>query len=215
MTVNKIILTPPPEIQEIYFRKKSTFSINENINKRLFVIDDFYSNPNEVRNFACSQEYIDGGIGKGFIGTRTKEQFLFSGLKEKFEDIMGRKIREWESHGMNGRFQYCIAGEPLVYHCDDQTWAGMLFLTPDAPFECGTSFFAHKKTRARHSSDPKLTEAFLTGTHLDKTPYQPVDVIGNVFNRLVIFDAHLLHAASEYFGSNINNGRLFHIFFFD
>jgi hypothetical protein len=213
----KITLTPPsePVDAQVQPKKPNFFDISEKPNKRLFVVDDFYSDPLAVRNFAFSQEYIQGGIGKGFIGTRTKNQFLFPGLKEKFEDIMGVKIREWESHGMNGRFQYCIAGEPLVYHCDDQTWAAMLFLTPDAPFECGTSFFAHKKTRARHSSDPKMMEAFATGTHLDKTPYQAVDVIGNVYNRVVIFDAHLLHSASEYFGSNMNNGRLFHIFFFD
>ena len=38
---------------------------------------------------------------------------------------------------------------------------------------------------------------------------------GNVFNRLVIFDARLIHSAGDYFGHNIETGRLFQMFFFD
>ena len=76
--------------------------------------------------------------------------FCFPGLKERFEEIMGKKITKWEEHGMNGRFQYCWGGQPQVWHCDSQQWGGMLYLTPDAPYSCGTSLYAHKKTRARN-----------------------------------------------------------------
>lgn len=115
---------------------------------------------------------------------------------------------------MNGRFQYCTGGEPLVYHCDEQQWAGMIFLTPDAPYQCGTTLQADKKSRIRHSSDPGIMSA-LYGDNLDGTHYEPVDVIGNVYNRLVIFDAHCIHSASKYFGFNMQNCRLWQMFFFD
>ena len=36
--------------------------------------------------------------------------------------------------------------------------------------------------------------------HLDPTPWEKVDVVGNVYNRLVIWDAHAIHQASQYFG---------------
>ena len=49
----------------------------------------------------------------------------------------------------------------------------------------------------------------------DKTDLEVVDVVGNVYNRLVIWDAKLIHAASEYFGDQKENSRLFHMFFFD
>lgn len=127
---------------------------------------------------------------------------------------MGRKITKWEEHGMNGRFQTCWAGDELVYHCDDQTWAGMIYLTPDAPYQCGTTLQAHKKTRIRHSSHPNIMSVF-EGENFDGTLYEPVDVLGNVYNRLVIFDAHCLHSASEYFGHNAETGRLWQMFFFD
>lgn len=185
-------------------------------NKRIFVVDDFYVDPMAVRNFALTLNYYDQTQNNGgFIGKRTREQYLFPGLKEAFEEIMGEKIVRWEPYGMNGRFQYCVAGEPLVYHCDDQKWAGMLYLTPNAPVQCGTSTFVHRKSRIRNCDDPAIMTELDWNTTLDRTPYDPVDVIGNVFNRLVIFDARSIHAATEYFGYNIHNSRLWQMFFFD
>ena len=182
---------------------------------RLWIVDDFYEDPHAVRRFALSQTFEEGGIGRGYIGRRTAERFLFPGIRERFEEIMGRPITEWESHGMNGRFQLAWAGEPLVYHCDSQRFAGMLFLTPGAPFQTGTTMYANKKTRARTFDDPGWDDAWKGGNHLDRTPFEPVDVAGNVFNRLVIFDGSCIHSASEYFGQDRDDGRLWHMFFFD
>jgi len=196
----------------------NTHSISTNVKKTCWVVDNFYENPDKVREFALNQYYIEGGFGRGFIGRRTENQFLFPGLKEKFEEIIGMKITEWESHGMNGRFQNCHSGEPLVYHCDSQKWGGMLYLTPGAPYQCGTTLYAHKQTRARsyHDSGWDAAWANVPGDpHLDGTPFEPVDVLGNVYNRLVIFDASCIHSASEYFGTVIQNSRLWQMFFFD
>ena len=57
--------------------------------------------------------------------------------------------------------------------------------------------------------------AFNQHTFVDRTPYELVDTVGNVFNRLVIWDAGLIHSASEYTGWDIASSRLFQIFFFD
>jgi len=194
------------------------FNINTNSQSTSWIVDNFYENPDEVREFALRQEYLEGGFGRGFIGRRTEQQFLFPGLKERFEEIMGRKITEWESHGMNGRFQIAWSGEPLVYHCDRQKWGGMLYLTPEAPYQCGTTLYAHKQTRARTYFDEGWDVSWkdIPGDpHLDGTPFEPVDILGNVYNRLVIFDASAIHSASEYFGTVKENARLWQMFFFD
>ena len=183
--------------------------------KRAFIVDNFYHDPMAVRNFGLQQTFIEGGLGKYFIGKRTEKQFLFPGLKETFEEILNLKITKWEEHGMNGRFQLNIGGEPLVYHCDNQRFAGMIYLTPNAPTSCGTSTFMHRETRIHHSSHPDIMKAFNQKTFLDGTPYDRVDKFGNVFNRLVIFDAGCIHGASEYFGSDFQDGRFWHMFFFD
>ena len=197
------------------------FSINK-YDKRCWIVDNFYSNPDDVRSFALEQKYFPG---EGAVGHRTKKQFFFEGMKESFQEIMGKKIKEngehgWYYPGVNGRFQYCPAGTNTVYHCDEQQYAALVYLTPNAPPQCGTTFFRHRETSRRHNRDIDWEDGegykvFPGNTFLDKTPYETVDVIGNVYNRLVIFDGGLIHSASEYFGHDINTCRLHHTFFFN
>jgi len=112
-------------------------SINRAAQKTVWVVDNFYSDPYAVRDFALKQEFKEDL--RYYKGRRTEEQFYVPGTKEAFESIMGIKIREWESHGMNGRFQYCVPEDPIVYHNDGQTWAAMIYLHPNPAYSCGTS----------------------------------------------------------------------------
>jgi hypothetical protein len=187
-------------------------TINRQPNKTVWVVDNFYSDPYAVREYALKQEFKPEI--EYFKGSRSLDQYFVPGTKEAFERIMGIKIREWESHGMCGRFQYCTAQDPLVYHNDGQTWAAMIYLNPDAPYCTGTSLYA-SKNGARRTSDPNFTDDVFAGGFYDETKFELVDSIGNVFNRLFIFDAQNIHAASKYFGQTKEDSRLFHIFFFD
>ena len=138
-------------------------TINLQSNKTVWVVDDFYKDPNAVRDFALKQKF--SANPEYHKGIRTEEQFFVPGTKEKFESIMGIKITKWEGHGMNGRFQYCTAEDSLVYHCDYQTWAAMIYLTPNAPYQCGTNLYAHKNG-IRNSRHGDIDECF-TGGYYD------------------------------------------------
>jgi tetratricopeptide (TPR) repeat protein len=210
-------ITSAPSIMKTRpFERSQSDLINTEYMPGFWIVDNFYRDPDAVRAFALEQEYEPSGPGKPYIGSRTYKQFLFPGLQEEFEYIMGRKIEAWESHGMNGRFQFNVEGEPLVYHADLQRWAAMLYLTPNAPYETGTMTHALKGTDIRHSSHPEFGRCFRPGSrNLDKTPFEDVDIIGNVYNRLVIFNAGYLHSACGYFGWNQQNSRLWQMFFFD
>jgi hypothetical protein len=199
-------------------------TVNPVLDSRFWVVDNFYSNPDEIRNFGLSQMYFEG---EGAVGWRTRKQFLFDGLKERFEAIMDKKIRDttpdgtgWFDMGINGRFQSCIGGTPQVFHCDSQQWAAVIYLTPDSPPQSGTSFYRHKDTKVRHASEinwgtDDSLRTFNQNTFMDPTPYERVDTVGNVYNRLVIFDGKLIHSGNDYFGWSIDTGRFFQIFFFD
>ena len=191
--------------------------------KRFFVIDNFYADPMAVRDFALQQTYYPG---EGAVGHRTRKQFMFDGVREAFESIIGVKIADrdngygWFDTGINGRFQYCPAGTPSVFHCDTQKWAAVIYLTPDAPPQSGTSFLRHKETKIFHNSQINWEageglKVFNQKTFLDGSPYEMIDTVGNVFNRLVIFDGGLIHSGNDYFGHNRETGRLFQIFFFN
>ena len=45
--------------------------------------------------------------------------------------------------------------------------------------------------------------------------WDETDVIGNKFNRLAIFQGVTSHKSDLYFGNDINDGRLFKIWFFN
>tara|TARA_R110000824_G_scaffold395132_1_gene595524 strand:+ start:1154 stop:2104 length:951 start_codon:yes stop_codon:yes gene_type:complete len=190
----------------------------------IIAIDNFYKNPDEVREYALSLEFQHNKAHHK--GQRTPRQTLFDGTYEFFEDILKKKITSWGNQPHNGVFQFCTAEDQLVYHTDGQKYAAVVFLTPNAPPEGGTSFFKHRGNGLRNfpteedcaslnkSSDELYWDMF-RGNFYDKSPWDLVDVVGNVYNRMAIWDAKLVHAASQYFGDNKENSRLFHMFFFD
>ena len=188
-----------------------SFSVSSVIPSYL-VIDHFYENPDKVREFAlqCNFQYHP----TYHKGCRTDACYLFTGLKERFEQLIGRKIRDWEHYGTNGCFQYCIKGDETVYHSDTQQYAGVLYLTPDAPPKAGTGLYRSRITKKMKYAPEEYHTVFRNG-HLDETDFEMVDQIGNVYNRLILFDAKCLHAGINYFGTNKEDGRLFQLFFFD
>jgi hypothetical protein len=190
------------------------FDLNTNQKQRVWIIDNFYKNPDKIRDFALKQYYWDD---EGYVGMRTRKQFMFEGVKERIEEIMNAKITKWNDYGMNGRFQSNVAGAPTAYHCDLQQWAGMIYLTPNAPFSSGTKIIANKKTKIYHNEQSNNVLDFFPNqnTFTDGTLFEDVDVIGNVYNRLAIFDAQSIHCAGDYFGWDIASGRLWQMFFFD
>ena len=212
-----------PRMKEFFIPERETKTSNLNLTisqepkTSLIVCEDFYEDPHAVREYALSLDFEESDYHRG---RRTPQQHIFPGIKEKFEQLLGKKIIRWnETYAMCGRFQYCTAEDAIVYHGDAQQWAAVIYLTPDAPYETGTSLLVHKKTGTRHCSDPRIWEAWKdtapTGLYLDGTPWDEIDKVGNVFNRLIIWDGHCPHAASKYFGFTKETARLFHIFFFD
>jgi hypothetical protein len=180
--------------------------------KTAIVIDNFYDDPDLVRKFALNQKFnLHPEYHKG---QRTDALFRPDFIKDQFEKLIGKKIPNWPRYGTNGCFQYCTAEEKIVYHCDSQNYAGVVYLTPDAPPESGTTLYRSKVDKSMKVDRKDYPKIFANGFY-DSTQFDVVDVIGNVYNRLILWDANIIHAASTYFGTNLHNSRLFHLFFFD
>jgi len=206
--------------------KNDKLSIKHNFNNpNVIVIDDFYKNPDEMRKYALSLTY-EPPENHGAVGYRCeKGRKIIDGTKEYFERLLngkisnGKKLGQW-GYSTNGCFQWCNAKVPIVYHADSQQYAAIIYLTPDAPPGCGTSFFRHKRYKIRDGSVFSKPDWYRSSLnykepHLDKTEWETVDSVGNVYNRLVIFNGRNIHAVTEYFGENIENSRLFQLFFFN
>jgi len=103
----------------------------------------------------------------------------------------------------------------------------MIYLSPDAPLNTGTSTYKSKHTGLMHAATEEdaqrlgktiheiNAQSFNGNSFYDKTNMELVDSVANVYNRMVIFNARALHAATSYYGTTKENARLFHLFFFN
>lgn len=190
------------------------------------VVDDFLLNPDQVREFALKQEFA--ADNRYFRGQRSKTRHVWPGMREQLERVLGKAISPaWTEHATNGVFQFCVGGDQVVFHSDQNTHAAVLYLTPNAPPEAGTTLYRSKQLKGRTVEEvmaqrnvgPAMAEhvarQMYGGKLLDPTAWEVVDVFGNLYNRLVVWDARLVHSASCYFGNTKENGRLFQIFFWN
>lgn len=179
----------------------------------LIVIDNFYSKPDEVRNFALQQEF---NIEGNFPGKRTKSHILEhtkNCIQEIVEFHTKSPISYWPVDDYNGAFQYTTQYDRSWYHIDTATnWAGIVFLSPNAPLSGGTSFYCSKVDNTMYSETNKTN--ILMKFSKDHTKWECVDKVGNIYNRLILFNSKRYHISDHYWGEGIEDGRLFQTFFF-
>lgn len=204
---------------EAQYILKSGFT---NAPKSLVVVDNFYSDPDMIRDYVIKN--IEFDFSTYHTGRRSLNRFILDGTKEKFEELLGRPILNWNHPTYaNGKFQYCTSYDRVVYHIDTQNYAAMVYLTPDAPLQTGTASYRSKLTGATRFDNGETGELYQKTfkgvsnelNFYDKSSWEEIDRVANVYNRLVMFDSKRLHSATEYFGDALENARLFHLFFFD
>lgn len=184
------------------------------------IVDDFYDNVDDVRNFALAQEF---GVKGNYPGQRTKS-FANDGLKEYLNNLIrpfSGEITYWSDDEYNGAYQYTTQRERSWIHADSTTsWAALVYLTPDAPLTGGTGLFRHKRTGLEVAPklpngeyDYKLLDSIYIDSQ-DMTKWDMTDRLANKYNRLVMYRGDLFHTSLDYFGTDIEDGRLFQTFFF-
>lgn len=186
----------------------------------LIIVDDFYNNVDDVREFALQQDFnVDGN----YPGHRTIS-FINDSIKEAINNIVspyaGKVV--WWGDNYTGAYQYTTQHDRSWIHADQTTkWAGVCYLTPNAPYSSGTGLFRHKASGLRaavRNSDGTFDQDILDAIYKDSrdmTKWELLDVVGNVYNRLVIYPGDLFHMSLDYFGTDRYDGRLFQTFFFN
>lgn len=114
----------------------------------------------------------------------------------------------------NGCFQYCDENSTMWIHSDQlNSFAAVVYLTPDPPEGTGTGFFKHKETGKYYQTDKEQLFTPEQASNFDE--WEMLEYCENVFNRCVIFNAKHFHSATKYFGTTPENSRLTQVFFFD
>jgi hypothetical protein len=187
------------------------------MNKSMIIVDDFYDNVDQVREYALNKTF---NIKGNYPGYRTEAEDVrqHNYLRIFFEDnIVQKKITYWPRE-YNTAYQITNKEDKTWIHHDETQWAAVIYLTPNAPIESGTGIYKHKNSNIyRWDGIKKSTSDF---NHSDVVKnldeWEQINFIGNIYNRLVVYDGYLYHrSVLAGFGENKQTGRLFQTFFFN
>jgi predicted O-methyltransferase YrrM len=190
----------------------------------LIVIDNFYNNAIDTRNYILTQEFKVRG---NYPGQRTRS-FANNHLKDIIQEYIlpfGGKITEFpmpdetnkdDNNIYNGAFQFTTSRDRSWVHIDGHNnWAGVLYMMPNAPLSSGTSFYHfYDGTTCKRDMEILENKEETDKYSQDMTKWKKVDEVGNIFNRLILFNSNRFHMSMDYFGDSKENGRLFQVFFF-
>lgn len=194
------------------------------------VISDFYENPDEIRKYALAQKYTYRHEMKDedyvFPGSRTKEirelsMSLYEKICKKFISVFHipeHDVMRWD---ISTSFQIVEGeyGSGLIHQDQGSVYAGVLYLTPDAPLDAGTSLF-----RKNATYDEALYWKIIKENDEHFKKKEPIDFsyhsmfdevvrINNVYNTLIIFEGDIHHCANNFFGDTKENARMAQVFF--
>lgn len=183
------------------------------------IVDQFYDDVDAVREMALNMEFKVSG---NYPGRRTDPAYTES-ARNLIQSVLlpgAGKITYWPDN-YTGSFQYTTSRDRSWIHADDGTsWAGVIYLTPNAPLSGGTGLFRHKRTgleRAPRNPDGSVNKELLDEINRDSqdmTKWEMTDRIANKYNRLILYRGDMFHMSLDYFGQDLQDGRLFQTFFF-
>lgn len=201
----------------------------DTIHYKRFVLakDNFYKDPQKVYREAMKAVYYEPRFYTGF---RSKTVYHEPGVKSKLEKILGIKITRWDTDPTeeNGVFYQGLSvgkrKEVPGVHSDTpyNNITVVIYLTPDLPFDCGTSLWMHKQTGLCDPPNVKTAKQFNMSIadlreqfeieSKNRKKWVEIDRIGYRYNRMVAYPSGVLHSATNHYGGSLHDGRLYQTF---
>jgi hypothetical protein len=192
------------------------------------VIDNFLPYPNIVRKWAISQEYYNSENFSKRINSNTfwpgiRTDHVMD-LDREYADTVLNKISSIASNCFSNSpltiksyFQICKLsdGDSWIHQDNDVDLAAVLYLNPDAPVSSGTTLYKCNNFNAWNSLDINTMTKInrIEEKELHDKMFTPVDVIGNIYNRLILYRGDIFHKSNDYFGTTKEDSRLTQVFF--
>jgi hypothetical protein len=199
--------------------------------KNMIVIEDFYKNPQAVRDYALNKvKYMTPEqLNPEFAGTESQRGVFSPEVIQKIEKALGQNIEVNPQQFAFGVFSKTYASDESkkCVHVDGSDWTAVLFLSRPEDCQGGTVFYEHKDLgwnevpsletlqSKGYSSREEFIEGDLKKDSRDFSKWKVSARVGMKFNRLVLFrSGTMFHAAEGYFGSEDQDCRLLQLFFF-
>jgi hypothetical protein len=199
----------------------------------VLILDNFLEFPTVIRSWAIQQNYYDSKEFSELIGQHTdwpgKRTNHVVDLDKMYGDIILTKVANiassfygLKSVSIRSYFQLTTEedGDSWVHQDNDTNVAAILYLNPSAPVTSGTTLYRCNDINrwTSYMADQRgyntlKTINALENKQLYEELFEPTDIIGNVFNRLVVYKGTEYHKSNNYFGDCKENGRLTQVFF--
>lgn len=193
----------------------------------IVVVDDFLSDPHEVRGLALRLTYPeqDGA----FPGRNSLERIHLDGLVPQVSRLVGEPLRLLDPPQSHAKCRVTLAADRgrAKVHVDQSYWSGILYLSLPGHCRGGTDFFRHRRTGTErgptsleemramgYASMEALHRDIIEKDSNDDEAWELTMRIPMRFNRLVLLRPWFWHTAGEGFGDRLENGRLVHLMFF-
>tara|TARA_Y100001951_G_scaffold79729_1_gene67602 strand:+ start:2237 stop:2860 length:624 start_codon:yes stop_codon:yes gene_type:complete len=196
----------------------------------IFIVDDFYPNPDTIREQALKLQFITGqkkGRPVQHPGARANNPSTFNMLylRNRFEKITGKQVVYFKHGWSNGAFNLGLNNKRQLFnwvHGDHTTqiddkydfWAAVIYLTPNPPRDSGTILLENKETGIykQHQTEAPIKGDEFRG-QFEGSPaadnWHPHVTVENKYNRCIIYRGVYFHAPKlAGFGTNKQNGRL-------
>lgn len=204
---------------------KKTMTYPLNIRNTYYIVDDFYTDVNAIREYAISLPRERESKGN-YAGYQTEKSFLTQEHLDSIGYLVGHKVAA--ATPFTGTFRFTSMGDKgkQDIHFDpgqnDCVWAGVVYLSPDHPTDLdGTIFWRHNRT-GLDAIPLTLSELkpfgnlenFLNTEGMEHSFWTKTMAIPFKYNRLVLFRPWMFHSPGPSFGHDYRNNRLIQTFFF-
>ena len=202
----------------------------------IHVVDDFYPDPDVIRNIALGCTFREGITKdkvRGHTGVRAVNPSYANMvyLRNRLQSIVGKLIVDFKYNTSNGSFNLGYKKEHYFnwvhgYHTKDRGnpqdfWAAVIYLFPNPPKNSGTVLLENKETETieQYQSNaviigPAFRENFFESEALDE--WKPHITVENRYNRCLVYKGTYFHAPTvSSFGHNKETGRLTQVAFFE
>lgn len=203
------------------------------LDKDYFVVDNVLDNIEEVRERCLKRgDWTQGYPYRNETWPGMRCQNGLTGDEIKIvEDVVKKKTgsRElWQANvpgegALSHNFVQLVGASESGPrpHTDSKKlcrYAAVLYLTPDAPADAGTSFYRIRYPDGSLGGNccppPYFNLRDALGLRaLPIEAWQQEMSVDNVFNRLLLYRGDLVHSASKYFGSSMQEKRMTIVFF--
>ena len=195
------------------------------------VISNFYENPDAIRQFALAQKYKfrheEAGVDYVYPGCRTEDLHALDAslqamVLKKLVSVFHIPEHDLMRWSISSSFQSVseIYKEGVIHTDSNTIFAGVLYLTPDAPLNSGTSLYRKNTSFNQERYQKALDqndERFKSGEIVMNTDYHSmfdeVVRVNNVYNTLILYEGDIFHAANQFFGRTLEDSRLAQVFF--